>query len=463
MLKFKRLTVKNLSLIKRYTQKSPLKVCDFSIGVFIMWDGSFSYEYAEYNDTLIVKMYYGKEEWFLPPIGLNIADAVTEIEKYCVEKNERLRFTCVDEGVLDFYKQRYENNSKCNYDRRWSDYIYNYDDIKTFTGKKYSGQRNHINKFKKLYPNYKYHKITKNAIPKLKEFMAQYKTHHKDMGSIEKKEYFNTLTLLDEYSDKYFVGGYITVNGKIVSFSIGEYVGDTLVIHIEKALPEYQGVYPTTFNEFVCHNEKDGIVYINREDDSGDEGLRTSKTQYHPVMLANKNYVVVNNPMTIKRVPVLKKYGLYLDKITEADKEEYYKLYTNKTINKYWGYDYSKDISIPTPDAFFEMVQTDFKNKENVCFAVRSGKGEKLLGEVILYNFGYDGSVEIGVRLFKHSQGKGYGVKLFKIAAEYIKTVLYKTPVAKAYKQNLPSINAILNAGFEKIGENKKYVYFINK
>ncbi len=460
MLKFKKLTLKDLNKIKTYTQKSPLKVCDFSIGVLLMWDKSFNYEYAEYNDTIIIKNHYGKEEWFLPPVGKDVDGATVQLEKYCVQKNVNLNYTCVDEGVLDFYKNRYNGRALIEYDRRWSDYIYDFTAIKTFVGKRYSGQRNHINKFKRLYPNYKYNQITRGDISMLKEFMKEYKKRHTDMGRIERKEYQNTITLLDNYSKKYFVGGYISVDKKIIAFSIGEYVGDTLVIHIEKALTQYQGVYPTMFNEFVSHSEKEGIIYINREDDSGDIGLRTSKTQYHPVMLANKNYVMVNKPMQIKRAPTLKGKGVYADKITQNDKENYYNLYINKSLNKYWGYDYRADIKTPSPDAFYNMVVADFKNKENMCLALRNEKGGQLIGEVVFYNFGYDNTVEIGVRLFRKYHGKGLGKQAFSLAIKYATQKLNKIPVAKAYKKNTPSINALFSAGFKKVSEDNKFIYF---
>ena len=75
-----------------------------------------------------------------------------------------------------------------------------------------------------MYPNYKYHKITKKVLPLLKQFLLEYKIAHKKMGKIEKKEFENTVLLLDNYNFKTFTGGYITVNKKIVSFSVGEYV-----------------------------------------------------------------------------------------------------------------------------------------------------------------------------------------------------------------------------------------------
>ena len=460
MLKFKKLNEKNLKIVKRYIQKFPLKVCDFSLGVIYMWQNFFKYEFCEVENTLILKIHYGNEEWYLPPVGENVENAVSELEKYVVENYKPLRFTCVDESVLAFYQNRYGNGATYDYDRKWSDYIYDINEISTFTGKKFSGQRNHINKFKKLYGGYEYKIITKNDLLKLHALLTEYKKDHKKMGRVEKGEFENTVKLLNVFLKLGLFGAYIEYNGKPISFSIGEYVGDTLVIHVEKALREYQGVYPTTFNEFVNKFKKDGVHFINREDDSGDEGLRTSKLQYKPIKLSNKYYVEVKNPFNVKKMPSIKYGGLYFNKITEEDKENYYRLYVNKSLNKYWGYDYTKHLPNATANDFLNMVKSDYKNKFNVCLAVRESKNGALIGEAVLHNFGYDNTVEIGVRLFKKYHGKGYGKKVFTTMSNYVKTTLNKIPVAKAYKQNSSSINAMLKTGFTVVKEDKKFYYF---
>lgn len=83
-------------------------------------------------------------------------------------------------------------------------------------------------------------------------------------------------------------GGFIEVDGAIVAMAVGEIFNDTLCVHIEKADREYAGSYPMIVKEFASHNVTEDIRYINREDDVGDEGLRTSKLSYHPIRLLDK-------------------------------------------------------------------------------------------------------------------------------------------------------------------------------
>lgn len=458
MLKFKKLENKHLKNIQKYLTYNEYELCDASVGVMFMWNEHYNFYYAVFNDTLILKS-VSKDgiERFFPPIGKNVEDAYKQIENYAVKNALTLEYICVDESELKNLQERYSELSYF-YNRDFSDYIYAYSDIENFVGKKFSGQRNHINAFKRAYPNYKYHVLTKKNVSKIIEFLNEYKKDHKNMRKIEKKEFFNTVTLVNNLHIAKFVGGFITVNNKIVAFSVGEYVGKTLVIHIEKALLSFRGAYPTMFNEFVKHVKKDGIEFINREDDSGDLGLRTSKTQYQPIKISNKYHVIVKKPMNIKKITALKENGVTLGKIKKSDAPSYYKLYVAKKNNRYWGYDYKKDFKGEGVEEFYNMAVSDFKNKDNAVFIIRS-KGE-FLGEVILYNFDYEGKVEVGIRLLKKAQGKGYAQKALNLITKYCLNDIKKTPYAKCYIKNEASKKLFLKCGYKITAQDKKYLYF---
>ena len=75
---------------------------------------------------------------------------------------------------------------------------------------------------------------------------------------------------------------------KLVAFAIGEPLNsNTYVVHIEKALASIQGAYPMINQQFVLHNCQD-YEYVNREEDTGEEGLRKAKLSYYPELLVEK-------------------------------------------------------------------------------------------------------------------------------------------------------------------------------
>lgn len=90
-------------------------------------------------------------------------------------------------------------------------------------------------------------------------------------------------------------GGLLRVNGDVVAFTMGEPVcDDTLVVHIEKAFPDISGAYAVINQQFAIH-EGAGFLYLNREDDVGEEGLRKAKLSYHPAFLVEKGVVREKN------------------------------------------------------------------------------------------------------------------------------------------------------------------------
>ena len=86
-------------------------------------------------------------------------------------------------------------------------------------------------------------------------------------------------------------GGLLRADGRVVAFTLGEPgSGDTFIVHIEKAFADVQGAYPMINQQFVEH-EAAGYPYVNREEDTGAEGLRKAKLSYRPVMLLEKGII----------------------------------------------------------------------------------------------------------------------------------------------------------------------------
>ena len=445
----------NVDVIRDYAEQSEVQFCDISVGVKYMWRDDFVIDYAVYNGTLILRESCPDyKDSFYYPMGKDVSGALKEIENYCKTENIPLSFCCLDEAAKDKLSAIYPF-AEFSFDRAWSDYIYNARDFVTYAGKKFSGQRNHVNKFRKTYPNYKVKPLTENDLPRVYEFLKEYERETVVSMWSEQEEEKKVADYIGRAFALKQLGCYIEVNSKIVALSVGEIVKDTLIVHVEKGLKSYAGVYPAMANEFAKAFVTDEVKYINREEDCGDPGLRVSKTQYHPVLIKNKYTGRVKTAFDNIQPPIsVKTERLVIDDITEKDGDAYAALYTDGEINEYYGYDYREDIgdAAPTPEYFLSFMRGLKEKKEEYSVAVR--KDGVMIGELVLYNFGFRGEAEIGFRFFKDSRGKGYAAESVGafIAAAREKFGITRVN-CRAYKKNAPSVRLIERLGFTLTGE----------
>ena len=215
-----------------------------------------------------------------------------QIAEYCLQNKLPLRFVPVPKDELDRMLHFFPG-STAQADRDTFDYLYRSEDLKFFRGKKLSGQRNHVNRFHKTYGTWTFRPIVPEDLPMILALLDRYvQEHEKDSVSYledlnKTKEVLNNLDLYD------MKGGLLMVEDRLAGFSLGEVLGDTLFIHIEKADIAYEGVYQALVNEYAKCFVTPGVRYINREEDAGDEGLRRSKESYHPVRLLEKYLVQI--------------------------------------------------------------------------------------------------------------------------------------------------------------------------
>lgn len=171
------------------------------------------------------------------------------------------------------------------------DYLYSVEKILTFSGKKLQKKRNHINNFKKNYDNRYEFKLIEGNQEVIDDCIAFTKMW--DESKTERDEYIDqevkgTIDVLNNISLLSCEGIAIYIDGEIAGFSIGTRLNDTTaVINVEKAKPEIQGLYPFIRQNTVKTFFSD-LIYINTEDDVGEENLRKSKLSYQPEYLVEK-------------------------------------------------------------------------------------------------------------------------------------------------------------------------------
>ena len=155
------------------------------------------------------------------------------------------------------------------------------------TGKKLAAKRNHINAFEKAYPKWHTEPITKENIGAVREFHKLWCTS-REIGENLEEELDAANLLLSDYFELGLQGLALYAGGNIVAYSFGEPITEeTYCVHIEKALSDVRGAYPLINREFVRTYCKD-YLYVNREDDSGEAGLRKAKMSYKPYRIVHK-------------------------------------------------------------------------------------------------------------------------------------------------------------------------------
>lgn len=463
MLDFKPISKRDAALLRRYYEHCDYGLCEYSVGTRLMWRKVLVTHWAEAAGCLITRSGRDGRYTFDYPVPGPEGDldaALEAIENWCRDQGAALNYAVVPESKICRLLSRYPY--VCVSDNRtWQDYVYYREDLQLFSGRRYSGQRNHIKKFRAQWPQAELRPLTAGDDEAIEKFWRDYEAEFpkganksaayelkvaKDMVKLRAKPWFTAAGMFD--------------GEKLIALSLAEKCGDMLIIHIEKALYSYTGVYPTLVQEFAAMFGE-GCATINREDDAGDRGLRTSKLQYGPAFLASKYQVKVQNELMrhVEAIPELKTERLTLTELREEDIPAYNALVLDAERNRMWGYDDVGGLGGTVEErSFYDVARRDFANRLAVNFAVRL-EG-KLIGEAVLYNFDGRGSAELGCRIDATYAGHGYGAEAFAAAANW---GLYKANltkiVAKCFKENAASYK-MLSSCMRKKGEDEKFFYF---
>lgn len=291
-IEFRKPVMEDKALVIGYIKQKKTRSCEDTFGNLLLWARFYNIRIAEV-EGMLVSAIMGETLSFHYPYGVGDAKKCIEsLMEYSEEQGQEFRMHCVTPEEFEELESLFPGEFEIEYDRDIADYVYEAEKLRNLSGKKYHGKKNHVNKFKKTYENWEYISMTGEhaeeafqLLLKWKELNACMENHEKNAESCVASNY---LRLFDELD---VCGGILRVNGQAAAFSIGEQVcDDTMVVHIEKALTEYEGAYTMINQQFVEH-ECQHVTYVNREEDTGDEGLRKAKLSYRPVFMVEKGTV----------------------------------------------------------------------------------------------------------------------------------------------------------------------------
>ena len=289
---FKRPELEDREIITSYFEKSPSRSCERSFVNVYLWSRHYKVKYAVIMDALVFR----NEEpdgscTFAFPAGEpdNVKRALDFLMDRSREKGCRFALYNVTPEMFAQLEAWYPGRFEIEYNRDYADYVYETEKLATLAGKKLHGKRNHINKFKTLYPDWSYEPLSDENVEDCFQMALAWRNQNGCEEDVEKNaEMCVTLNSLRLYKELGLKGGVLKAGGRIVAFTVGEPLcGDTFVVHIEKAFPDVDGAYPMINQQFVQHECMD-YKYVTREEDTGAEGLRKAKLSYRPAFLEEK-------------------------------------------------------------------------------------------------------------------------------------------------------------------------------
>lgn len=290
---FKRPEMEDKEQIDYYFGKAPGRSCERTFVNVYLWSRHYRVKFAVIKDALVFRS-EDNGLAFTYPAGEkeNVRAALDFLTEYFREKGEPFRLYNVTKEHFEELESWYPGRFEIEYNRDYADYVYETEKLATLAGKKLHGKRNHINKFKSLYPDWSYEPLDDGNVEDCFQMALAWRSQNGCDDDAEKNaEMCVTLNSLRLYKELGLKGGVLKAGGRIVAFTVGEPVcQDTFVVHIEKAFPDVEGAYPMINQQFVQHECMD-YQYVNREEDTGAEGLRKAKLSYRPVFLVEKGVV----------------------------------------------------------------------------------------------------------------------------------------------------------------------------
>ena len=277
-------------LYESFFSDSRERGCEYSFSNLVLWGQQ---NIAVIEDCLVRLSYYGGHIAYAFPVGGNKEGAI----KACIDDAQKREIPCVFMGVYEEDKNLLESHFPGKFRfvsaRDSFDYIYDINDLCDLPGRKFHAKRNHIHRFKEACPDYRVVEITKENKSLVLEFAEKW---YKEKLSTNPVSDFDMEQIaldraLKNYEALGMEGILLMDKDKVLGFTMGSRLStDTFDIHFEKASDDIQGVYAAVNNLFAnfLRDKCPTLLFLNREEDMGIEGLRRAKESYRPHHLIEK-------------------------------------------------------------------------------------------------------------------------------------------------------------------------------
>ncbi len=284
------ITEKNRDILEHYFAQYPKYHSESSIVTILTWRNYAQCSFAEYKNHLIIECIIEGERGIHAPIGEPDAELLKELLIFAREEN--CAFEIYDEESIQILKDTYPEIPVTE-NRGYFEYCYSTEELANLKGKKYLNIRGQINTFNSRW-KYSVEKITEKNIREVTELLEKWALEKQnEENTILNEEINATRIALNNFQNLPIDGITIRIeeNNCLAGLAVWEIQNsDSALIHFEKGLKEYPGIYKI-INKETARKLLGKVKWINRESDMNVSGLREAKLRYHPEFFVKAYYI----------------------------------------------------------------------------------------------------------------------------------------------------------------------------
>lgn len=285
---------KNRSVLK----SSAIRLCDLTPGCLYMWRDFYRMQAAIVHGMLVCIAGDPDENgepaphsrYYTFPIGDGDLDAAIEACRLDAQAcDTTLRFCTVPDEAIERIEDLLGKKAIVDSTIDRPDFLYHYENFLGYAGKALHSHRNHINRFMRENESHRFEPLTLQNRDAALRFLREHHAELEKGSAVSDEDLMRTEELLNCFDALDLSGGILYAGDSAVGFTLGEAIGDTLHVHVEKAEHSVHGAFQMLAMSFAEYMKRDELKFINRQDDAEDAGLYQSKMSYRPCALLNKN------------------------------------------------------------------------------------------------------------------------------------------------------------------------------
>jgi len=281
---------------------NPPATSDVAFNTLFGWGKFFSYRVSTLAGFLFVHYLDKGKMTVISPLqaetfevgawGARFAELADALSGYCAQNSLNLEFEAVPEAR---FKDMPPGKFTMVDDKDYYDYVYRKADLALLEGRVYAAKRNLIRQFEKNY-SWKYEPLNAGNLEACRQFVWNWDVTAAKSGVTGIGAYCTACRLMEHFATLDLCGGLLYAGGELVAVTVATIVWDfsyesgtvpTAVVHHERGLTQYKGVYQMINKQFAA-SLPPSVVYVNREEDLGLPGLRKAKLSYNPAIMLKK-------------------------------------------------------------------------------------------------------------------------------------------------------------------------------